>query len=951
MKEKNSSFDISKYDNEYTEQLSKKTLLSLISQIETSAALFKRYDNNKLEVVFVSDEFAKMMECTNEEALNIMNGDGYILSTHTDDRLAVKQMINQRHSSNNTKELTIRKITSKGNTIWCNVHYAFIDNFNEHYVYCTYFDVTVSRVYSQRLRISYTSIGDTFYRENEYTLGMFRVNLSQNIIEDMKGKDLFDTDSIDRPYSEVIRLRSLNYPIEQEKNRFLEMFNSVYLRKKYMKGNTRFSEYFFSRRKNGEFCYVKLSIMLTRHPINSEFIAFITEQEASHEKVENALIDKILARQFDMVAYIVNGKYGVVLGDALLIEKGNIFPSSRNGIYNEYLNKQVTPVLVGNNEQRKLMIDALQIDTIRKNANPDKPYIVNIVCKIDGEIYYKRFDFYNIDPRAEFFILLKSDMTEVQRKQIEQNKQLREALKEAKQANIAKTAFLSRMSHEIRTPMNAIIGLDNIALHEPNLSESMKNHLNQIGQSARYLLSLINDILDMSRIESGRMIIKNEEFSFDSFIEQIRIIAEGQCHDKGLNFHCSISGKINQFYIGDDTKLKQILINILGNAVKFTEVGGDINLKVECTSYYEGQSNFRFTLKDTGIGMDKDYLPKIFEAFSQEDATTTSKYGGSGLGLAITKNIVEMMNGKIYVESEKGIGSTFIIDLPLKNSKRKQVKSDEIDPHNLKILIIDDDLVSCNHAKSVLEEAGISADICDSGNKALELIKLHHARREEYNLILVDYNMPEQNGVEVTHEIRKILEDTATVIILTAYDIFEIENQAGDAKVDIDGFMSKPLSVNNLLYEIQQIFQRKNSMEEEKSLANLEGRRILVAEDMMVNAQIVMMLLSMRNVNSDHAVNGKVAVEMFAKSEPHYYDAILMDVRMPEMDGLEAASTIRKLDHPDAKTIPIIAMTANAFDEDVQRSLQAGMNAHLSKPVEPEHMYLTLQELIGKNIN
>lgn len=937
--------------SEYEAKSAKMHFLRSIRQIENAAVLLRQKDTGEMETILVSDEFTKMMECAdNDEAVKMMTGNGFILCTHPDDRLSVRRMFRRRMSENHTKELTIRKVTAKGNKIWCNVHYAFIDDFGEHYIYCTYFDVTTSRVYAQRLQTSYTSIGDNFYRENEYTLGMFRVNLTRDIIEDMKGKDLFATDSMIRSYTEVIKLRSQNYPIKHEQARFIEMFHNQRLIDFYIDGKIQLSEYLFSRRKDGRLCYVKFAVMLTRHPISGEIIAFISESEASHEKVENALLDKILVRQFDMVAFIVNGKYGVVLGDSSLIGKGSIFPISRNGIYKDYLDNQVLPVLSGDPEQRKTMAESLLLETIDNNVTPDKPYIVNIACEIDGEVYYKRLDFYRTDPDVAFFILLKSDTTEIQRKQIERNDRLREALKEAKAASVAKTAFLSRMSHEIRTPMNAIIGLDNIALHEPDLSDSLRKYLNQIGQSARYLLSLINDILDMSRIESGRMTIKNEEFIFNQFLEQIKIIVEGQCRDKGLHFHLNIVGNIDQFYIGDDTKLKQILINILGNSVKFTDVGGDITLTVECTGKYEGHSNLRFIMQDTGIGMDKEYLPKIFEAFSQEDSTNTSTYGGSGLGLAITKNIVEMMNGTVTVDSVKGVGSTFTVNLPLKNSQRQLENSDDISPQDLNVLIIDDDPVSCDLTKTVLADAGISSDICFSGEEALGIIKLTHARREEYNLILVDLHMPHQNGIEVTRSIRKILGDTPTVIIFTAYDIFEFEKDAIEAGVD--GFMSKPLSAANLLYEIRQIFNRRRAEKESAKVipADLEGRRILVAEDMMVNAEIIMMLLEMRDMEADHAINGKAVVEMFAKSEPHYYDAILMDVRMPEMDGLEAATAIRALNHPDAQSIPIIAMTANAFDEDVQRSLQAGMNAHLSKPVEPEHMYQTLEELIGKNL-
>ena len=934
---------------EYEEKSAKIHFLRSIKQIENAAVLLRDDGSGELQTVFVTKEFAKMMECSEEDALKIMNGIGYLETTHPDDRLSVKRMLRRHISENHTQDLTIRKITSKGNTVWCNIHYAFIDDFNEDYIYCTYFDVTTTRIYAERLRASYLSIGDNFYRENNLTLGMFRVNLTRNALEDMRGKDLFGTDSTVRPYSEVMKLRAANYPIAEESARFLEIFDKEKLISGYMEGKTRVSEYFFSRRKDGRFCYVNFIAMLTRHPISNEIIAFISEQEASHEKVQAALLDKILARQFDMVSYIVNGKYGVVLGDSALIGKGSIFPLSKNGVYAEYLANQVYPVLSGTEEQISTMKDALKLEAIEKNVTTDTPYIVNISCAIGGEIYYKRLDFYSLDDKAKFFILLKSDTTEIQRKQIEQNERLREALKDARQANVAKSAFLSRMSHEIRTPMNAIIGLDNIALHEPDISPTMRKHLEQIGHSARYLLSLINDILDMSRIESGKVTVKSEEFSFEDFLEQIKIMVGGQCRDKGLHFYCNIIGKLNQYYIGDDTKLKQILMNILGNAVKFTDVGGDITLNVECTANYEGQSNFRFTMKDTGIGMDKSYLPKIFDAFSQEDATTTSSYGGSGLGLAITKNIVEMMNGTISVESEKGVGSTFIVNLPLKNSS--QNLNDEeltIRPQDLNVLVVDDDEVSRDHARAILEESGVELETVETGKEALDLITLHNARHDKYNLVLIDYHMPRLNGIEVTREIRKFLGDEITIIMITASDLFSLRDEAIEAGVD--GFIAKPLSSYNMFYEIQQIFHRKQATEQETPLAELEGRKILIAEDMPVNAEIVMMLLEMREIESEHAENGKVAVEMFAKSEPNYYDAILMDIRMPEMDGLQATAAIRALDRPDAKTIPIIAMTANAFDEDVQRSLQAGMNAHLSKPVDPENMFLTLQELIGKNI-
>ena len=928
-----------------TEQSARTQFLRTIKQMEGAAILLREKNDGRFEAVFVSKNFARLMQCTTDYALNHLNERSVVVFTHPDDRLAVRRMLRRRVSEESTRELTVRHVTAKGNVVWCNINYTFIDDFGEHYAYCTFADVTSVKIYAQRLQKTYMTIGDNFYRANERTLSMFRANLTRNKVEDMQGKDLFGTDSVIRPYSELINLRSANYPIDEERENFLATFDAENIKARFRRGETSLSMYLFSRRKDGHYCYVNYRAVFTRHPITNELIIFIAEQEAGKEKVEGALLDKILARQFDMVAYLANDRYSVVVGDAALIKKGSIFPTTRDGRYDEYLKNQVFPVLDGDDDTQKNLREALKLSTIKEKLKTAEPYVVNIACKIGGEIFHKRLDFYTIDPRADFFILLKSDTTEIQRKQIQQNERLKVALNEAKQANVAKTAFLSRMSHEIRTPMNAIIGLDNIALHEKDLSETVRGYLEKIGTSARYLLSIINDILDMSRIESGRMSFRNEEFSFTSFVYQINSLMDAQCQDKGLTYDCKMAGAIGKYYIGDDTKLEQVLINILGNAVKFTDTGGKVSLLIECTAQYDGQSNFRFTVKDTGIGMSKEYLPRIFEPFSQEDDTTTSRYGGSGLGLAITKNIIQMMNGSITVESEKGVGTEFIINIPLKDSARgDSTEAHEMRPQDFSVLIVDDEQLAREHEKSVLGEVGIDAETCKSGKEALKLIEMRHARREDYNLILVDWLMPEMDGIELTREIRKILGDDTAVIVLTAYDWYEIEEEA--LKAGVDTFMAKPLASTNALYEFQQAFLRKKQIAPEKKLVELEGRKILVAEDMPVNAEIMMMILEMRGMISDHAENGKIAVEKFAASPPGFYDAVLMDIRMPVMDGLEATAAIRKLDHPDAKTVPIIAMTANAFDEDVQRSLKAGMNAHLTKPADPEQLYKTLQELI-----
>ena len=681
------------------------------------------------------------------------------------------------------------------------------------------------------------------------------------------------------------------------------------------------------------------------------FISDITEKVLSQEKHQKDLDSMITAMASDYRSvYHVD----IDADDAVCYRADPNDP-------NQPLEGTHFPYLKWIREYGDLYVDEEYRENFRSFSNPDNIRAAlatrdiiayRYLARRDGTDYYEMLRMAGVrhpkdrdDNIVHAIGLGFTDIDAEMRESLAKNRALSEALKAAEEANIAKTAFLSNMSHEIRTPMNAIIGLDSLALQNEAIPSETREYLEKIGESAHHLLGLINDILDMSRIESGRLVIRKEAFSFRNMLEQINTMVMSQCEEKGLNYECRVIGGVSDFYIGDDMKLKQVLINILSNAIKFTDAPGGVMLTVERINVFGDHSTIKFCIKDTGIGMDKEFIPKIFDAFTQEDSSRSNKYGSTGLGMAITKNIVELMNGSISVESEKGVGTEFTVIITLNNSNRQGAATYVINPKNMRILVVDDEEIAAEHARIVLDEAGIKADTCYDGQTAMNMLEVQHAKHEPYNLVLLDWKMPEMDGVELAREIRKRYDRETTVIILTSFNWDEIMEEAVHSGVD--GFLAKPLFASNVLDEFERIARKNNmSLYKEKKRADLKGRHILMAEDVFINAEIMKQIILSKEAEIDHAENGKIVLNMFEESTVGYYDAILMDVRMPEMDGLEATAAIRSLDRLDAKTIPIIALTANAFDEDVQRSLQVGMDAHLSKPVDPEHLYQTLEELI-----
>jgi signal transduction histidine kinase/CheY-like chemotaxis protein len=596
-------------------------------------------------------------------------------------------------------------------------------------------------------------------------------------------------------------------------------------------------------------------------------------------------------------------------------------------------------------DDREDFRQAMSRKTLMKTLSRKKTFFMTLRMTAEAGPVYVSMKVSRMENDERFIIIGITNVDAEMRDAMAKSEALSAALSAAEQAGKDKTSFLANVSHEIRTPINAIIGLDTLALKRTGMDSQTRGYLEKIGESSRHLLGLVNDILELSRIESGHAALRKEAFSFSAMLDQINAEFRARCADKGLTYECRLLDEFDDSYVGDDTMLKEVLTNILSNAVKYTEAGSVI-MEVGREAADDDSSTLCFLIKDTGIGMDKDFIPGIFDPFSQADSGRTGKFDSTGMGMAITKGIVELMNGSISVESEKGEGTAVEVKVVLRNCDEGDEVSDSvIDPQAMHVLVVDDDPVEAEHARSVLEEVGIQADTAAGAEEALRKMEAEHARHTPYNLVLMDWNMPGMNGLEASAEIHRQFEEESIVVVLTAYNWYDIQDEAHRAGVN--SFLTKPLLPEKVIEELDRIARRSNlSVFKEKKRAELSGRRVLLAEDMEINAEIMLDIFDMEGIKADRAKNGRMAVELFEESPAGTYSAILMDVRMPEMDGLEAAAKIRALDREDAKRVPIIALTASAFDEDLQHSLEAGMNGHLSKPVDPDNLVATLGELI-----
>ncbi|MDE6405123.1 MAG: response regulator, partial [Lachnospiraceae bacterium] len=698
--------------------------------------------------------------------------------------------------------------------------------------------------------------------------------------------------------------------------------------------------------KNGEILHVMGNIKLYEE--NGElfcqrFLLDVTEQKLQEKKNERRQMELVQALSLDFtLVCFVDADTGILVPVRTgRRELDNIFENkiSLQESMAQYIDELVYA------EDRETLRHAVSLDTLNEELRAKQVYSVNYRKQQDGQIVY--FQMKAVSAGAEdgsrgIVLGFRSVDAEI-RREMEQNTLLEAALSQANRASKAKSVFLSNMSHDIRTPMNAIVGFTNLAITHIDQSELVTEYLKKIQTSGNHLLSLINDILDMSHIESGKIHLEEKLCSLPEILHGLRNILQADVHAKQLELQIDTVDVVDEAIYCDKLRLNQVLLNLLSNAVKYTGAGGHVSMRItEKPGAPDGYANYTFTIKDTGIGMSPEFVARIFEPFERERNSTISKIQGTGLGMAITKNIVDMMNGSISVTSEPDVGTEFTVSFTFRLHEEKKEPLILPELKDCKALVVDDDFNTCDSVSYMLGQLGMQAEWTLSGKEAV--LRSHQAvmRHTNYSVYIVDWLLPDMNGVEVTRRIRKETGEHVPIIVLTAYDWSDIEAEAKEAGVT--AFCNKPLFLSELSACLQSVLQPKSRESEaaENEIRPRHTGRILLAEDVEMNQELAVAILENAGFLVDVADNGQIAFEMLKKSEPGYYQTILMDIQMPVMDGYEATRRIRNLENHALASIPIIAMTANAFTEDREEALRSGMNGHIAKPIDVQVLFQTL---------
>lgn len=879
------------------------------------------------------EEFAamgsKMSSVIHPEDLEIMEG-------------KLVEQLRQGSTFNNENRLICKDGTQK----WISIKGQLFEEEGEAYFYCVFVDITEEKHLQEQIRGMYEQ-ELAYFSEVASGGGSIQgsINLTQNRVENYIASENKRVAQAGDSFDETIQKLAASALKKEDGNYICSVMTRRQVLSDYSAGKLEHQFEFLRRRKDGELFWSDTRFRTCLNPETGDVFLFFYTKDITEQKLRDNKLTRIAELDYDTIVTVEirRDRFRRLSSDD---GEKNFLPLQ--GSFQQEIRLFAERCMDGINAAQYLKY--LDYSYIKEQLKQNETYtFVTELRDNTGEIRVKRYRVFYTSKELERVCITRTDVSDIVHQEQKQKEELSAALAAANQASVAKSNFLSRMSHEIRTPMNAIIGMTAVAAQSVGDADRIADCISKIGISSRFLLSLINDILDMSRIESGKMLLQSEQFSIVQFLEGINSICHSQAENKDVEYECIVDPVLDEYYIGDAMKLQQVLLNILGNAVKFTGEGGRICFRVEQRTWTKDSSQLRFIIRDTGIGIDSKFIPHMFEPFAQESTSTTTLFGGTGLGVAIAKNIVDLMDGKIQVHSIKGVGTEFIVDVPLGTGVEARL------PHgnkleltyfsNWRTLVVDDDVTVCESTALVLRDMGIQAEWVDSGTKAVERVRSIQEAGGHYDLVLIDWKMPEMDGIETARQIRTVVSGES-IIIMTAYDWLSIEQAA--RQVGVDFTMSKPVFKTTLLNAFTKVLEQNREEHLEEKVYDFTNHRLLLVEDNAINTEIAVMLLENRGFIVDIAENGLQALELFGKSEPGYYSAILMDIRMPIMDGLMAATSIRNLSNADAETIPIIAMTANAFEDDREKSRLAGMNAHLAKPIDAEILYKTLYDFVFK---
>ncbi len=665
----------------------------------------------------------------------------------------------------------------------------------------------------------------------------------------------------------------------------------------------------------------------------------VSEEKESKIKLEQVDIVRVLSRDYTEITRVDLGENTSVAfksrGEIIVDEHRKVHPYDQT--WEWVIEKYVHPE---DREEFREKVSSAAVGSALKDADV---LVVPFRAVMDGEIHHYRVKFVVAgDDRRKLILGIRNADAEVKEEE-ERRKVLRDALAAAEHANRAKTTFLNSMSHDIRTPMNAIIGFTALAAAHIDNRKQVADYLGKISVSSEHLLSLINDVLDMSRIESGKVKLEERETHLPDVLHDLRTIIQANVNAKQLELFIDTVDVVHENIICDKLRLNQVLLNLISNAVKYTKPGGMLSIRVvEKNDAPNGYANYVFHVKDSGIGMSREFQKHIFEAFTREQTSTVSGIQGAGLGMAITKNIVDMMGGTISVESEIGKGTEFTVCLQFRISGNPPRCEQIPRLAGLHALVADDDFNTCASVTRMLGKIGMRAEWTTSGKEAVLRTQLAIENDDEFSAYIIDWIMPDMNGIETVRRIRAIIGDSKPIIILTAYDWADIEQEAREAGVT--AFCSKPLFMSELREALLSPLEKEETKPFDKlSDESFEGRRILLAEDNVMNQEIASTILEEQGFSVDVAGDGTEAVEKMETADAGYYDIVLMDIQMPLMDGYEATRRIRALKDEEKAEIPIYAMTANAFEEDRQKALEAGLNGHIAKPIDIGNLMAVLK--------